>query len=167
MIEIKRLSAQTVNSTEVRLLLLQQSPGDTREISATELEGVLSNPQFYLFVATLSDESDSNYIGMASIFFQRNLARWIAEIHDVVVDENHRGLGTGEQLIRQILKTAQQFSIDRQVKIKLFLTCRPSRTAANALYQKVGFTLVSKSAGEWGTNLYKIIVEPQGIRGLS
>ena len=104
---------------------------------------------------------------MATVFFQRNLARWIAEIHDVVVDKEQRRRGIGELLTKRLMDTALEFSKERNIKIKLYLTSRPSRIAANTLYKKLGFVLVSKSFGGWGTNLYKIIVEPTGFRGLS
>jgi ribosomal protein S18 acetylase RimI-like enzyme len=170
MIEIRRIKQNSDFSVGgINNLLAQQSPGETeRTLQAEDLGNlVLCNSLFHLLVAVLKDESGERYVGMGTIFFQCNLARWIAEIHDVVVDENFRGLHLGEKIIKSLLDVALQFSKSRNIKIKLFLTSRPSRVAANALYQKLGFVLVAKAEGDWGTNLYKIIVEPTGLRGLS
>ena len=92
MFVIRRLRAHDPISVDgINALLRQQSPGAVeRSIEDAELRTeVLSNQNFHLLVA----ESEHGYIGMASMFFQRNLARWMAEIHDVVVLEEHRGKG--------------------------------------------------------------------------
>lgn len=168
MLKITRLTLQTVDLQGINKLLTQQSPGAVnREITAEELVECLSNPLFYLFVVEDDQQNSKNYLGMASIFFQRNLARWIAEIHDVVVDSSHRGQGLGKLLTNELMNCALEFAINRKTKIKLYLTSRPSRLEANALYSKLGFVLVAKANGDWGTNLYKLIVEPSGFRGLS
>ena len=169
MIRVKRIpTSMGFDADAINRLLAQQSPGKMqRTISEEELWEALGNPFFYLFVATdFESNTPYEYIGMATMFFQRNLAPWISEIHGVVVDEKQRGKGIGELLTRKLMDTALDFSKARDVKIELCLTSRPSRTAANALYQKLGFILIAGSYGEWGTNLYKIIVEPTGLRGL-
>lgn len=57
-----------------------------------------------------------------------------AWIEDVVVDEAGRGKGVGEALNQHALKLARQEGA-RTVD----LTSRPSREAANRLYQRIGF----------------------------
>jgi ribosomal protein S18 acetylase RimI-like enzyme len=57
-----------------------------------------------------------------------------AWIEDVVVDESVRGRGVGELLNRAALDEARRRSID-----SVSLTSRPSREAANRLYQRIGF----------------------------
>ena len=59
-----------------------------------------------------------------------------AIIEDVVVDEGLRGRGIGEALSKQALKVAKENGA-RTVD----LTSRPSREAANRLYQRIGFKL--------------------------
>jgi ribosomal protein S18 acetylase RimI-like enzyme len=57
-----------------------------------------------------------------------------ARIEDVVVDESARGQGVGAALTEEALRLAEESgarSID--------LTSRPSREAANRLYQRLGF----------------------------
>jgi ribosomal protein S18 acetylase RimI-like enzyme len=149
-----------INIEAINALIAQQSPGDTRLINIDDIKEALSNPNFYLFVAVKDLPQGQKIVGMATIFFQRNIARYISEIHDVVVDENCRGQGLGEQLVRTLIAAAHTFASERNTKIKLFLTSRPSRVAANKLYLKLGFTLVAEATGSWGTNLYKLMVIP-------
>jgi len=59
-----------------------------------------------------------------------------AMIEDVVVDEALRGRGIGEALSKAALKVAKKNGA-RTVD----LTSRPSREAANRLYQRLGFKL--------------------------
>ncbi|MEK9152717.1 MAG: GNAT family N-acetyltransferase [Patescibacteria group bacterium] len=169
MIAIKRiLPGVHINLGEVNRLLGQQSPGNpNRNINPDELNGVLCDPLYVMLAAVDADMAGhEHWRGMATIFFQRNLTRWMAEIHDVVVDEPFRGQGIGERLTCELMDIALEFCQKRNIKLKLSLISRPSRKAANGLYVKLGFVLVAKADGEWGTNLYKIIVEPHGFRGL-
>jgi ribosomal protein S18 acetylase RimI-like enzyme len=66
-----------------------------------------------------------------------------AWIEDVVVDESARGRGVGQALTREALRLAAAEGA-RSVD----LTSRPSRAAANRLYQRLGFVLRP-------TNLYR------------
>jgi ribosomal protein S18 acetylase RimI-like enzyme len=59
-----------------------------------------------------------------------------AWVEDVIVDERMRGRGVGEALIREAIRRAIALGA-RTVE----LTSRPSRGAANRLYQRLGFTL--------------------------
>jgi ribosomal protein S18 acetylase RimI-like enzyme len=59
-----------------------------------------------------------------------------AWIEDVVVDEDARGLGVGAALTSEALRLARAAGV-RTVD----LTSRPSRAAANRLYQRLGFEL--------------------------
>jgi ribosomal protein S18 acetylase RimI-like enzyme len=67
-----------------------------------------------------------------------------AWIEDVVVDESARGRGVGEALSREALRVAADAGA-RTVD----LTSRPSREAANRLYQRLGFK-------QRDTNVYRI-----------
>ncbi len=74
-----------------------------------------------------------------------------AWIEDVVVDEAARGKGVGEELNKAAIKA----TFDSGART-LDLTSRPSREAANRLYQKLGFkareTNVYRFAGDnWDT----------------
>ena len=58
-----------------------------------------------------------------------------AWIEDVVVDESGRGKGVGEALSKKALMLAKSEGAKT-----VDLTSRPSREAANRLYQRIGFT---------------------------
>jgi ribosomal protein S18 acetylase RimI-like enzyme len=66
-----------------------------------------------------------------------------AWIEDVVVDESVRGRGVGEALNRFALEEAR-----RSGAVTVDLTSRPTREAANRLYQRIGFEQRS-------TNVYR------------
>jgi len=70
-----------------------------------------------------------------------------AWIEDVVVHEDARGLGIGESLTLAAVNEARE----RGVR-SIDLTSRPSREAANALYQKLGFERRE-------TNVYRFVIE--------
>jgi len=70
-----------------------------------------------------------------------------AWIEDVIVDEDARGIGVGEALTTAAINEARE----RGVR-SLDLTSRPSREAANALYQKLGFE-------RRDTNVYRFVIE--------
>jgi ribosomal protein S18 acetylase RimI-like enzyme len=59
-----------------------------------------------------------------------------AWIEDVIVDQAQRGKGIGEALTRGALTRAAELGAKT-----VDLTSRPSRDAANRLYQRVGFKL--------------------------
>ena len=71
---------------------------------------------------------------MSSAHSGESLGGVRAWIEDVVVDEAGRGKGVGEALNQHALKLAKQEGA-RTVD----LTSRPSREAANRLYQRIGF----------------------------
>jgi ribosomal protein S18 acetylase RimI-like enzyme len=83
-----------------------------------------------LFVARL----EGRIVGSLTLIFYRiptGLKSWI---EDVVVDESARGHGIGELLNRAALDEAR-----RRGAKAVSLTSRPSREAANRLYQRIGF----------------------------
>ena len=59
---------------------------------------------------------------------------WRAWIEDVITDEAAHGRGIGEALTRAMIARAAELGCTT-----VDLTSRPSREAANRLYQRVGF----------------------------
>jgi ribosomal protein S18 acetylase RimI-like enzyme len=68
---------------------------------------------------------------LALFWIPTGLRAWI---EDVVVDESVRGQGIGAALNQEALKVARD-----QGARTVDLTSRPSREAANRLYQRLGF----------------------------
>jgi ribosomal protein S18 acetylase RimI-like enzyme len=75
-------------------------------------------------------------VGMLTLVVFRIPTGVRAWIEDVVVDETMRGRGVGEALSREAVRRAVGAGA-RTVD----LTSRPSREAANRLYQRLGFAL--------------------------
>lgn len=98
---------------------------------AEQLAVLIADPGSVVFVARL----DGAIVGSLTLVLYRIPTGLKAWIEDVVVDEAARGHGVGELLNRAALDEART----RGVK-GVSLTSRPSREAANRLYQRIGFT---------------------------
>jgi ribosomal protein S18 acetylase RimI-like enzyme len=107
---------------------LSSSPPPTMQ----QLAAIVDDPDTTLFIARL----DGRIVGTLTLAMFRTPTALKAWIEDVVVDDEARGHGVGEMLNREALATALQ----RGAK-SVSLTSRPSREAANRLYQRIGFEL--------------------------
>jgi ribosomal protein S18 acetylase RimI-like enzyme len=107
--------------------LSQSSPPPT----TVELGDVVASPATDLFIAI---DDTGTVVGMATLVNFRIPTGRRAWIEDVVVDEGGRGRGIGEALTQAMLDRARELGC-RTVD----LTSRPSRAAANRLYQRAGF----------------------------
>ncbi len=98
-----------------------------------ELIEIVTSPATILFIARDSDRNNEIVGALALAVFRipTGLRAWI---EDVVVDTDARGKGCGEALCRVALERARQAGATT-----VDLTSRPSREAANRLYQRVGF----------------------------
>jgi ribosomal protein S18 acetylase RimI-like enzyme len=115
--------------------LSQSSPPPT----ATELAEIVACRESDLFVAEL----DGRIVGALTLATYRIPTGLKAWIEDVVVDAGARGHGVGEALNQAALAAARA----RGAK-NVSLTSRPSREAANRLYQRIGFE-------PYPTNIYR------------
>ncbi|HSM65381.1 MAG TPA: GNAT family N-acetyltransferase [Ilumatobacteraceae bacterium] len=106
--------------------LSSSSPPPTRE----HLAALVGSSDTVLFVARV----DGAVLGSLTLAFYRIPTGLKAWIEDVVVDADARGRGVGELLNRAALDEARA----RGAK-DVSLTSRPSREAANRLYQRIGF----------------------------
>jgi ribosomal protein S18 acetylase RimI-like enzyme len=98
--------------------------------TAEELRQILASPVITLLVA----RTDGALSGMLTLIVFRVATGMRGIIEDVVVDERYRGQGIAEQLTREALTHAGTAGL-RAVN----LTSRPSREAANRLYERMGF----------------------------
>ncbi len=106
--------------------LSSSNPPPNRE----SLEEIISSPATDLFIARV----DGQIVGsltLATFRIPTGLRAWI---EDVVVDDSARGHGVGAALNVAALDEARQ-----RGAVTVDLTSRPSREAANKLYQKLGF----------------------------
>lgn len=91
-----------------------------------------------VLVARLASDGETrgDIVGTLTLVVFRIPTGMRAWIEDVVVDDSARGRGVGEAL------TMHAIDIARDAGAKTVdLTSRPSREAANRLYQRLGFTL--------------------------
>jgi ribosomal protein S18 acetylase RimI-like enzyme len=94
------------------------------------LAEIVGSPATLLFVARVEDRIVGS-LTLALFRIPTGLRAWI---EDVVVDDEARGAGVGAALNRAALAAAAERGA-RTVD----LTSRPSREAANRLYQRLGF----------------------------
>ncbi len=98
--------------------------------SRAKLTGIATADATTLFVARLGRE----VVGMLTLVTFEIPTGLNALIEDVVVDEAARGSGVGAALVSAAIAEA-----GRRGARHVDLTSRPSRQAANRLYQKMGF----------------------------
>jgi ribosomal protein S18 acetylase RimI-like enzyme len=113
------------------------SAGEQRELVESPCNTVLA----------ARDRPTGSIVGLLSLAVFRIPTGVRAWIEDVIVDQSARGRGIGEALTRESLRIAKQKGA-RTVE----LTSRPSREAANRLYQRIGFV-------KRETNVYRYSAE--------
>lgn len=114
-------------------LLIPQLSRSNPPPDAAMLQRIVDAPLSHLLIARdpLQEHRIVGSMCLAMFVIPTGLRAWI---EDVVVDEAARGRGVGEKLNRRALEIAAEAgatSVD--------LTSRPSREAANRLYQRMGF----------------------------
>lgn len=112
--------------------LLPQLSGTSPELTAVNLKRIIESPASHLYMAG----DGGSYYGMLTLVSYRIPTGLKVWIEDVVVADEARGRGVGRSLIRHAIDLAHEMGAKT-----LNLTSRPSRTAANRLYKKMGFTL--------------------------
>ena len=110
--------------------LIPQLSSSSRPITSAELAEIVDGEHTVLFAA----RSGAEVVGLLTLVVFRIPTAVRAWIEDVVVDESARGSGVGEALSRAALAEAE-----RRGARTVELTSRPSREAANRLYQRIGF----------------------------
>lgn len=105
-----------------------------------DFQNFLNLPNTYFFVAIAENE----IVGIGTFVYYVIPTGKKGWIEDIVVDENQRGKGIAEKLIRKMLETAKTIGMTQ-----VNLTSSYSRIAANKLYQKIGFYTRE-------TNVYRI-----------
>ena len=106
--------------------LSKSNPAPTKE----KLESIVASDSSHVLVAKV----DGVIVGSLTLVIFHIPTGIRAWIEDVVVDADARGKGVGEALNTFALAEAK-----RQGATTVDLTSRPSREAANRLYQRLGF----------------------------
>jgi ribosomal protein S18 acetylase RimI-like enzyme len=101
--------------------------------TSDQVAELVSSPATDLFLAY---DDDGTVLGMATLAVFRIPTGMRAWIEDVVVDTAGRGKGVGSALTLAMIDRARDLGC-----VTVDLTSRPSREAANRLYQKLGFAV--------------------------
>jgi ribosomal protein S18 acetylase RimI-like enzyme len=123
--------------------LIPQLSSSSPPPSAGDLAAIVQSADSVLFVARIGGE----IVGALTLACYRIPTGVKAWIEDVVVDGSARGAGVGEALNRAAIDEAR-----RRGAKHVSLTSRPSREAANRLYQRIGFE-------RYETNLYRFALD--------
>jgi len=120
--------------------LLPQLSASAQNLDHVTLANIIESDSSHVLVARENEE----IFGMLTLVVFRIPTGVRAWIEDVVVSENARGKGVGRLLIEEAIRLAKEYNAKT-----IDLTSRPTREAANRLYQKIGFQ-------QRETNVYRI-----------
>jgi ribosomal protein S18 acetylase RimI-like enzyme len=131
-IEVEAVRQVTDELVEACRRLLPQLSGSATPLAAGDLARIAGHQANTLLVA----RDQGLIVGMCTLVTFPLPSGLRARIEDVVVDEAARGHGVGTALTMAALGLARE-----QGARSVDLTSRPSRVAANRLYQHLGFQL--------------------------
>jgi ribosomal protein S18 acetylase RimI-like enzyme len=135
--KVQKVTSEVVLAFESLIPQLSRSnPAPTE----ADLNEMVASPASDVFVARV----DGNIVGSLTLVTFRIPTGIRAWIEDVVVDETARGHGVGEALNQVAIEAARH-----KGAVTVDLTSRPSREAANRLYQRIGFV-------QRDTNVYRL-----------
>ncbi|MEN3358010.1 MAG: hypothetical protein V7637_1992 [Mycobacteriales bacterium] len=124
--------------------LLPQLSRSAEPLDAETLRTLVTWPGNRLLIARV----DGDIVGALTLVMFPIPTGWRAWIEDVVVDESARGQGVGAALTQEAVRLARTGGA-RTVD----LTSRPSREAANRLYERLGFHLRDSKVYRLATEL--------------
>jgi ribosomal protein S18 acetylase RimI-like enzyme len=141
--KIKKINRFSVRVFEAVLRLLPQLSSEADLPSNQYFKGILTSDNIHFFIAELDNKQIVGILTIGTYNIPSGTKVWI---EDVVVDESQRGKGVGKELMLHAI------SYSRSLGAKsVGLTSRPSRIAANKLYQKMGFV-------QYETNVYRYLL---------
>ncbi len=111
--------------------LMPQLSSSNPPPTTAELSDVVASPATDLFIAL---DDDGTIVGTATLATFRIPTGMRAWIEDVVTDGAAQGRGVATAITTAMLDRARELGC-----VTVDLTSRPSREAANRLYQRVGF----------------------------
>ena len=123
--------------------LVPQLSSSAKPLSDADVVRMTTDHDVVLFVA----KNDDVIVGTLTLVVFAIPSGQRAWIEDVIVDGDVRGLGIGAALTNAAIEEGRR----RGVRT-IDLTSRPSREAANKLYQKLGFEIRD-------TNVYRFFIE--------
>ena len=141
---IEQLKNFSLELTTALNKLLKQLDNTAAPLTKEDIENMIVSPANRLFVARRLDNKE--IIGMLTMIILRIPYVKKGLLEDIVVDKEYRKKGIGTKLITTALNLARKEGV-----VYLDFTSRPTRTAANNLYQHLGFK-------KRDTSVYRIIL---------
>jgi ribosomal protein S18 acetylase RimI-like enzyme len=133
-VEVAVADAVTDDIVEAFAKLIPQLSSSNPPPTRAELEALVAHEACHLLLAT--DTDTGAVVGSLTLVVFPIPTATRAWIEDVVVDGDARGSGAGAALNLHALELAKSLGAKT-----VDLTSRPSREAANRLYQRLGFEL--------------------------
>jgi len=130
---VERVSGASEELVEAMARLVPQLSSSAPAPDLADLERVATAPGSSLLVARVGSLGN-RIVGSLTLVTYRIPTGLHAVIEDVVVDESARGRGVGTALTAEAARLARA-----QGAVHVNLTSRPSREAANRLYERAGF----------------------------
>ena len=130
--EAERVTDELVSAME---RLIPQLDSAAVVPSRGQLELIVSSPATALLLAR-EDTAAGSILGSLTMVWYPIPTGVRAWVEDVVVDQEERGRGIGEALMREALRRATVLGAT-----KVDLTSRPLRESADRLYRRIGFEL--------------------------
>lgn len=130
MLKIREVSVVNANDLEQLNNLIPQLSQSAKPMEQSQFNEIVNSDATHLYFV----EENNLILGMLCLVtfpIPTGIRAWI---EDVVVDENARGRGLGKLLTLHAVAEAEKYGAQT-----VDLTSRPSREAANKLYQSVGF----------------------------
>ncbi len=140
MIKLEELTQVTTKDLEEINSLIPQLSSSAKPLTNARFLEMLKDIRMPILVL----RDGQKIVGIAMIVIYNVLTEKRAWIEEVTIDEKYRGKGLGEQLSKALIEIAKKERVQT-----VYLSSRPSREAANKLYQKLGFE-------QKETNVYRL-----------
>ena len=141
-IAIEIADSVTTELVEAFARLIPQLSKSNPPPTAEALADMIASPASVVFIARL----DGEIVGSLTLVAFRIPTGLRTMVEDVVVDEAARGTGVAVALTEAAMNEARRLGAST-----IDLTSRPSRVAANKLYQRIGFV-------QRETNVYRYVL---------
>lgn len=127
---IKRITKFSKNDLENLNLLLLEWSANHYQITKSYFKVLIKKSYFI----GLYDRGAM--VGTVTLVPIHKISGLKGSIEHLLVSEKYRGLGQGEKLMKYAIALAKKLNM-----VSIVLTCEFHRTAANALYKKIGFKI--------------------------
>ena len=99
--------------------------------TAERLQRIIDTPTSHLLAAVTDNGTIAGVLTLVFFDIPTYCKAWI---EDVITDAQYRSQGIGRALVERAVEMANNYGADG-----IYLTSRPSREVARALYRKIGF----------------------------